>query len=519
MKTRFLSGRGSCWRRGFAAFAGLLFLATAFAAPEDQALPAPDFPPGLDWLNVDKPLSLADLRGKVVILDFWTYGCINCIHVMEELARLRQRFGHQIAVIGVHSPKFDHEADPKALRRILARYQRDEPVVNDPEHLMMRRYGVRAWPTLAVIDPSGRYVGKAAGEGQEARLALAIEKLLALHQGQIDDRPLALSLDAVPARGWFAAPEKIATGTGLVAISDSRLHRILVTDVEGRVSHRIGGPEAGFQDGGFVKARFRAPRGLVFDAEGRLYVADTGNHAIRRIDLKAGQVVTLAGTGRKGLRDSRQTDPLALDLRSPWDLALDGNQLYIAMAGDHRIWRLDLVRDRLAPFAGSGHEGIDNGDLADASFSQPSGLALRDGKLYVADPEASAVREIDLAQGRVSTLAGRGLFDFGDRDGPLVTARLQHAQAVLSWGEDQLLIADTYNHKLKRLDLTARRLATLLGDGQAGSPHGDLKPGLDEPGGLARLGDQVLIADTNNGRILAFDPATGKARVWEPRES
>jgi sugar lactone lactonase YvrE len=162
---------------------------------------------------------------------------------------------------------------------------------------------------------------------------------------------------------------------------------------------------------------------------------------------------------------------------------------------------------------------LDNGDLADASFSQPSGLALRDGKLYVADPESSAVREIDLAQGRVSTLAGRGLFDFGDRDGPLVTARLQHAQAVLSWGEDQLLIADTYNHKLKRLDLTARRLATLLGDGQAGSPHGDLKPGLDEPGGLARLGDQVLIADTNNGRILAFDPATGKARVWEPRES
>jgi outer membrane protein assembly factor BamB len=227
----------------------------------------------------------------------------------------------------------------------------------------------------------------------------------------------------------------------------------------------------------------------------------------------------LAGTGRKGLRDSRQTDPLALDLRSPWDLALDGNQLYIAMAGDHRIWRLDLVRDRLAPFAGSGHEGIDNGDLADASFSQPSGLALRDGKLYVADPEASAVREIDLAQGRVSTLAGRGLFDFGDRDGPLVTARLQHALAVLSWGEDQLLIADTYNHKLKRLDLNARRLATLLGDGRAGSPHGDLKPGLDEPGGLARLGDQVLIADTNNGRILAFDPATGKARVWEPRES
>jgi len=511
--------RASRSNRYLAAILCLLAVGTASCAERGAEFPpAPDFPPGLQWLNVAEPLQLADLRGKVVILDFWTYGCINCIHVMEELARLRGRFGHKIVVIGVHSPKFDNEANIETLRSILVRYQRDEPVVNDPDYLMMRRYGVRAWPTLTVIDPAGGYVGSVTGEGNEKRLARAIDKLLAMHEDIVDEIPIALALDDMKNGGWFAAPEKIAVASGRIAVSDSLLNRILVTDFDGKILYRIGGKEPGLRDGDLSEARFRAPRGMVFGPDGILYVADTGNHAIRRIDLDSNRVSTIAGSGRKGLREQGATDPLALNLRSPWALALGGDRLYIAMAGDHRIWRMDLARNRLAPYAGSGREGIEDGDLKDATFSQPSGLSLHGNKLYVADAEASAIRQIDLDKGQVRTLVGTGLFDFGDRDGKLARAQLQHALGISVWKDNRILIADTYNHKLKLLDLKAGKLNSLLGDGKPGARLDASETRLNEPGGLAVSGNQVLIADTNNGRILAFDPRTSQVRLWIPTE-
>jgi sugar lactone lactonase YvrE len=207
---------------------------------------------------------------------------------------------------------------------------------------------------------------------------------------------------------------------------------------------------------------------------------------------------------------------LATDLRSPWDLALRGDSLYIAMAGEHQIWRMDLARNRLAAFAGSGAEGIRDGELGEATFSQPSGLSLHGDELFVADPEASAVRVIDLSRGRVRTLVGTGLFDFGDRDGPLSGARLQHALGITLWQERKLLIADTYNHKLKLLDLEAGTLETLLGDGRPGARLDAGGVRLNEPGGLVLAGDEVLIADTNNARVLSYDPRSGRSREWQP---
>ncbi|MGB5735509.1 MAG: redoxin domain-containing protein [Thiohalocapsa sp.] len=484
----------------------------------EQFPPAPDFPAGLTWLNVERPLSMQDLRGKVVILDFWTYGCINCIHVMAELEGLRKRFGNKLAVIGVHSPKFENEADIERVKDVLVRYQRAEPVVNDPGHQMMRAYGVRAWPTLAVIDPLGGYVGDVAGEGNEERLARAIDKLLAMYPDAIDETPIALTLgDIVVGNGWFAAPEKIAVGQDRIAVSDSLLNRVLVTDLEGKLLFKIGNDEAGFRDGALAEARFRAPRGLVFAPDGSLYLADTGNHAIRRLDLTAGTVTTIAGTGTKGLLESNESDPLAIDLRSPWDLVLDGDSLYIAMAGEHQIWRMDLAQGKIASFAGSGREGIADGGLKDATFSQPSGLALTDGKLYVADAEASAIREIDLAKGKVRTLVGQGLFDFGDRDGDLADAQLQHAQGVAATADGRVLVADTYNDKLKLLDLERKQVITLLGDGKPGGGAVTSNPRLNEPGGLAVAGNRVLIADTNNGRVLVYDMEDQTTTEWMPQ--
>ena len=501
----------------------LLLSLVAFATPTIAASksdfpPAPGFPLGLDWLNVTEPLTLEDLTGKVVILDFWTYGCINCIHVMEELAALKKRFGHKLVVVGVHSPKFDNERNLATLRSILIRYNRTEPVVNDPDKQIMRLYGARAWPTLAVIDQLGGYVGKVSGEGNEVRLTRAIETLLEIYADQVDERPIDLVADELSAPNqWFAAPEKIAATANRVAVSDTLLHRVLVTDSDGHVLYRVGGPTPGYKDGTLAEARFQAPRGLAFTASGDMIVADSGNHALRRVDFNAGTVSTIAGTGRRGLRDVRSKKPLELDLRSPWDLAIDGQNLYVAMAGEHQIWRMDLANNEIAPYAGSGREGIADGQLKRATFSQPSGLALEARTLFVTDAEASAIRAIDLDRGQVTTLIGTGLFDFGDQDGDLGNAQLQHATGIAIVEPGQLMVADTYNHKIKRLNLRNRTISTILGTGQPGNSSipGGLNM-LNEPSGLTIVGQRALIADTNNSRLLSLDLQSGDVHPWIP---
>jgi hypothetical protein len=287
----------------------------------------------------------------------------------------------------------------------------------------------------------------------------------------------------------------------------------VLADHQGKVQKIYGGPEAGFTDG--QGARFNAPLGVSF-GENVLYVADTGNHALRRIDLRTHEVSTLAGNGQQGLRDDRTGTPVpdARGVASPWDVLYSEGMLYIAMSGTQQIWRMDVTSGKLAPFAGNGREELVDGPLLKAAFSQPSGLSLFGHWLYVADAESSAVRRIDLRQGgKVETLVGAGLFDFGDRDGVFPAARLQHVLGVVALGDTEVLVADTYNHKLKRLDLGGRSVTTLAGDGKPGkSRDGVLQ--MNEPGGLARYGNLVYIADTNNDRILRYDLERGSLEDW-----
>jgi DNA-binding beta-propeller fold protein YncE len=316
----------------------------------------------------------------------------------------------------------------------------------------------------------------------------------------------------------LAFPGKIAASDSLIALSDTLHHRILITDHQGAVQHTFGGPVAGLVDGGAAQARFSSPQGVVF-GDGRLYVADTGNHAIRVIDLKTAEVTTIAGTGRAGLIDTGGADARKVNLRSPWDVALDGDRLFIAMAGDHQIWSLDLVKGHIGVYAGSGHEGVRDGALKDAEFSQPSGLSLADDWLYVADAESSAVRRIHLREERVETLVGTGLFDFGDRDGSFAQAQLQHPLGVAVTADGDVLVADTYNHKVKRLRVQSRTVETLLGTGAPGDGKGPAADtALNEPGGLAVLGNTVLIVDTNNRRVMRFSLQEPTAQEWLVRE-
>lgn len=472
---------------------------------------APEISPGLHWLNVSKPLTLRELRGKVVILDFWTYGCINCMHVIPDLKRLEAKYGNRLAVIGVHSPKFENEKNLDTLRNIVIRYDLVHPVVNDTQFTLWRQYGIRAWPTLVIVDPVGGIVGGVSGEGHYDVLDKYIGDLLNRFAAQIDSTPLPLALEKSKASAsLLAAPGKIAASGNSVAIADSLHHRILLTDAKGKITQIFGGGTAGFKDGDPSTARFFSPHGLCFGSGG-LYVADTGNHAIRFIDLARRSVTTVAGNGRQAGSIRAEAKRHEVGLRSPWDVACQDGTLYIAMAGSHQIWRLDTRTQGIAPFAGSGREDIADGNLSAAAFSQPSGLSLFDHWLYVADAEDSAVRRIDLRSGseKVETLVGTGLFDFGDRDGAFANAKLQHVMGVAALDENRILIADTYNHKLKMLDLRSRTVTSLAGNGKPGK-----ELNLNEPGGLAVLGGAALIADTNNNRIMSYDLRTGRIGDW-----
>jgi len=481
---------------------------------------APEFPEGLDWLNTKRPLTLRDLRGKVVLLDFWTYCCINCMHILPELKKLERRFARELVVIGVHSAKFPAERETENIRQAILRYEIEHPVVNDREMLVWRLYGARAWPTLVLIDPRGKIVGRVSGEITAEVFGAVIAEVIRTFdaRGQIDRRPLRFDLERE------RAPEPVLSFPGKVLadgasrrlfIADSNHNRIVVASlVDGSVQEVIGQGEAGWRDGDFETAQFNHPQGMALRGE-TLYVADTENHAIREVDLKARQVRTIAGTGHQSRRPFHPGGPaLQVDLNSPWDLVLLNDRLYIAMAGSHQLWVLDLTAKVVMPYAGSGYEGCQDGPLLEASLAQPSGVTSDGRRLYVADSEASAIRAVDLdPRGRVETLVGEDLFVFGDRDGPSPRARLQHPLGV-AFHDGVLYVADTYNNKIKKLFPTVRQVVTFLGTGEAGLRDGE-RPLFDEPGGISIAEGKLYIADTNNHAIRVADLQTGRVTTLE----
>ena len=485
----------------------------SMSAQEKPRVRAPEITGGRGWLNTDKPLSLAALKGKIVLLDFWTYGCINCIHIIPDLKKLEAKYAKELVVIGVHSAKFQNEKETENIRRIILRYEIEHPVYNDSEYAVWQSYGVRAWPTQVLIDPAGYVVGGVSGEGNYDVIDQTIAKLVeeARRKGELNEEPLKLVLERAKVGDLpLAFPGKILADakTDRLFIADSNHNRIVVTKLDGTLVETIGTGDAGAADGTFDKATFFRPQGLALDADS-LYVADTENHLIRRVDLKTRNVETVAGTGEQSHEYFKTGPARSVALSSPWDLQLIGRELYIAMAGPHQIWRLDLDKNEVSTFAGSGREARLDGSLREAGFAQPSGLANDGKKLYVADSESNIIRAIDINGGEVKTLVGGDLFEFGDVDGLTDDVRLQHPLGLASFG-DKLLIADTYNHKIKELDPKHYRVTTFLGTGKPGQSDGS-SPSFYEPGGLSLANGRLYVADTNNHAIRVIDLKTKRA--------
>ena len=472
--------------------------------------PAPTIAGGTAWLNTSKALTLDDLKGRVVVLDFWTLCCINCIHTLPDLAKLEAKYPGVLVVIGVHTPKFDNEKLTESIRKAVLRYEVKHPVVNDEKMAIWRRYGVRSWPTLVVIDAEGNLVAQGSGEGLYDALDNLVGKLVqeAKDKKILKEDPLKFEL-LQEKTGPLNFPGKVladAAGKRLF-IADSTHHRIVITDLEGKKIAIAGSGIEGLKDGSFDKAQFSDPQGMALDGN-ILYVADRKNHCIRALDLKEQTVKNVAGIGEQDRRAKFEGGPaLKTGLNSPWDLLLHKDKLFIAMAGHHQIWTFDPVAKRVEPYAGNGAEDLEDGPLAGSSFAQPSGLASDGTNLYVADSEISAIRSLPMdGKGKVKTIVGEGLFEFGDIDGVGPKVRLQHALGV-AFRDGKLYVADTYNSKIKLIDPDKRSCTTFLGD-----PPGWLKPKMfDEPGGLSFGGDKLYVADTNNHRIRVIDMKTREA--------
>ena len=482
---------------------------------ERARIRAPELTGGRGWLNTDKPLSLAALKGKVVLLDFWTYGCINCMHIIPDLKRLEKKYPNELVVIGVHSAKFENEKNTENIRRIILRYEIEHPIVNDADFNIWRAYAVDAWPTRYLIDPAGYIIGRLSGEGGYEALDKAIADSIAefRKRGELNEAPLKLVLEKAKVGDLpLAFPGKALADAknDRLFIADSDHNRIVITKLDGTLVDVIGNGEHGMSSGSFAEASFFRPQGMALEGD-NLYVADTENHLIRRIDLKARTVETIAGTGMQSHEYGERGPAMKVALNSPWDLQLVGHTLYIAMAGPHQIWQLDLDKQEVSTYAGSGREARIDGARNEAAFAQPSALASDGKTLFVSDAEANIIRAIDIAAGEVRTLVGGDLFDFGDRDGHGNDVRLQHPLGLTRWN-DKLLIADTYNHKIKLLDPAARTVRSFAGTGKPGQTDGAM-PSFYEPGGLTLAGDKLYVADTNNHAVRVLDLKTKETKT------
>ena len=431
------------------------------------------------WLNVTRPLTVDDMKGRLVLLDFWTYGCINCMQIAPDLEKLETMFGNQLLIVGVHSAKFKGEQGSDRILDAAKRFGLKHPVANDSDYAIWKSFNVKAWPTQILLDADGTEITRYVGEGHLEKMKIDIAQNM---KRITNNSSVAALVPADATKATLAFPARLAAGPeGMIFVADSGHHRILGITQDGIIKTTIGTGQRGLKDGTYNQAQFNQPRGLVV-LDNILYIADTNNHAIRKIDLKKQTVVTIAGNGTQG------------NIASPWDLEVldDGHSIAIAMAGKHQLWSLNTRSDNLSELAGNRVEGIKDDRANSATLAQPSGLSYTGNTLFFVDAESSSLRTLE--NGNVKTLIGTGLFDFGKEDGTYPAAKLQHPQGVTA-NDATVYIADTYNDAIRVYDRKTSTLSTL-----------DLPTdSLREPGDVLLVGNKLWIADTNHNTIKTYD--------------
>ncbi len=445
------------------------------------------------------------------------------MHVLPQLRKLEVKYREKLVVVGIHSAKFDAEKTTGNIAEAVARYNVRHPVVNDINFDIWKHYGVRAWPTLMFIDPEGKVIGRHEGEFAVNDLDRVIGQMIDEYEqdGTINTELLPFQERAIAEESRplsFPGKIEVDAEADRLFIADSNHHRVIVTSRDGEVETIIGNGEVDdftVAEQSFDQGVFDNPQGIAVDGD-TIYVADAGSHTVKRVDLKSKTVQVIAGSGQQSLYRHSGGEALANPLNSPYDLGLRDGILYIAMAGFHQLWSMNLEAGTVEPFAGTGAEALKDGLRVEALLAQPYGLAVQNGNVFFADSETSAVRLAKIGDGgRVVTLIGTGLFDFGDAEGIGKQAVLQHVQGV-AMGTDVLFIADTYNHRIKRMSLATLQVLNVAGSGRKGSADGRAQDAaFNEPAGLAVAGNTVWVADTNNHSIRVIDLLENRVSTLE----
>jgi hypothetical protein len=466
----------------------------------DVRKPALEFPSDIEWVNTAARPRIADQRGRVVLLWFWSYDSVNAWNQIPDLRRLAEKYHDGLTVIGVHSPKYPRQTASDAVLSAVNRLRVRHPVANDSGFRLWQAYDVKAWPSIVLIDAEGAlaalYSGEACTDAVDVRIGQLLDEA-ALHDLRVYE-PTPPVLRSEP-RTALAFPGKLLAEDKLLYVADSGHHRVLECNHEGKVLRTFGSGNAGHGDGIASHACFDDPQGMARWGTG-LYVADRGNHSVRRIDLGNGVVETVLGVGRAGYCRPENADARSTALNNPIDLAVIGNHLMVAVAGQNQIWRLDLIALTVAVYAGEGERGLLDGAATEALFAQPSSLVAIGRNLLVADSAASAVRWIEPG-GRVETMVGKGLYDFGDASGSRGKVRLQNPLAIVTDSRSSIYVADSYNHSIKRIERESGNTQTLA-----------MEYPLNEPQGLAVHANQLWIANTNRHEIARMDLSSGAVR-------
>lgn len=464
----------------------------------DLLQPAPEFPSPLEWVNTREPRTLVALRRRVVLLYFWSYDCVHCINLQAGLRQLENKYHDGLTILGLHTPKYPaQQSDDAVLKAVNRNYVR-HPVANDAHWRAWQQYGVEAWPTVLLIDCEGHVAGRFVGEGALRRVDDAVAALL-------EDAATRDLRNYASARAAFRTEPRMAlrfpahalATADKLYITDTGHNRILECTHQGRVLRQFGSGNAGYWDGRLADAGFNAPQGLAISSD-TLYVADTGNHCVRRIRLLRGEVETLLGNGLPGHQTPQDCPPgQRIAISAPTAIALSGDRIYVAVSGQHQIWRIDLHTRGIDVLAGNGRCGVRDGTGSECRLAQPSALTMLPGSLIIADAAGNAIRQLRLSDFALSTLAGGGAYASGDDDGVGTQARFAHPLGLAADGAT-IYVADTLNHRLRTIQSRSGEVSTLPVEWR-----------FHEPQGISFAAGALWIADRNAHEILRVDVERG----------
>lgn len=477
------------------------------------------------WFNVSRPLKVGDLEDRVILLDFWTYACVNCIQALPEIKALEKEYGSKLTVIGVHSAKFVNEKDSKAIRKAILKYDINHPVINDDNLKIWNSFKISSWPSFVLINPKGNIIATYVGEEDIPRLKSEVKEVISKFKYQLNRASLPIMLEGANLIGnVLDFPTKLEYSSNFsyqkyknpaLFIANSGANNIIVSSLSGDIIVKIGSKVDGFLDGDFSEASFSAPQGLLYD-NGKLYVADKGNHALRLIDFKEEKVTTLIGSSKKGSFIDKKTSAKDVDLASPTDIEFfpDKNHIVIANSGTHQILSYDLKKEEVSVLAGSGVEGIEDGKYPKNSLAQTADMDVFNKKLYFVDSKTSSLRVLD-SKGEVETLIGKGLFDFGNKDGSKEEALMQHPLGLLV-DDTGAYISDSFNHVIRKYSFSSKKISSLVGSKVRGEDLGSAKSTeFDEPEGIKSILGNFYISDSNNNRIVLVNRGTLKSGVLD----